>query len=115
MASYIATTQSARTTDFYSLSSSLNSAKDCLLHCPPKSDTAPKLVGYRPGYQIGVKFRLLNLPDIQLNLLPYKVLKEESHFINSLSSPPDYDARASSINSYRHLIRLAFNIRSRNS
>ncbi len=58
------------------------------------------LLSYRSGYQIGIEFRLLNLQDAQLNLLPDNVLKISPHLINSLPPSSDDDAGSSGMDSY---------------
>jgi hypothetical protein len=96
-ASYLSTTQPTGTTYSYPLSPSLHGAKHCLLHRSAESNTMLNLLSYRPSYQIGIEFRLLNLKDIQLNPLPDKALKVEPHFINSLPTSPDDYARSGSM------------------
>ena len=68
------------------------------------------LVGDCPGDQIGVKLRLMDLKDVELNPLPDEALKAEPQLVNSLPSPPDDHARPGGVNGYRHLICLALNL-----
>jgi len=109
-AGYLSATQSTGTTDFHSLGTSLHGAKHCLFHSPPVGNTALNLLSYCLRYQISIKLRLLNLLDIQLNPFPNKLLKVTPHFINSLPSAPDDDARPGGIDGYRHLICLTLNL-----
>ncbi len=109
-AGYLSTPQSAGTTDSHSLSPGLHGAKHGLLHRPAESNTMLNLLSYRPSYQKGVKFRLLNLQDAQLNPLADELLEMRPHFIDSLSPPPDDNAGSSGMDIYRYLIRLAVNL-----
>jgi hypothetical protein len=109
-ASYLGIAQSTGTTDSYSLSTSLNGAKNRLFHGSPVGNTALDLFGYRLSYQSGIKLSLPNLLDIQSNSLPDKFLKAKPQFINSLSSPSDDNARPGSMDSYRYLFCLAINL-----
>jgi hypothetical protein len=109
-ASYLSTAKSTGAAYSYPLSPSLQGAKYCLLHRPAESNTTLNLLSYRPSYQIGIKFRLLNLKNIELNPLSEEALKVEPQFINSLPSPPDDHARSGGMDSYRYLIRLAVNL-----
>jgi hypothetical protein len=109
-AGYLGTTQPAGAAYSYPLSPGLRGAEYCLLHCPAEGNAMLNLVGDCPGYQIGIKLRLLNLKDVELNPLPDKALKAAPQLVNSLPSPPDDHARACGVNGYRHLIRLALNL-----
>ena len=56
--------QSAGTTYLYSFGSCLDGAEDSLFHGPPVGYAAFNLLGYRPGYQVCIQFRLAYLLDI---------------------------------------------------
>jgi len=109
-AGYLGTTQSAGATHPHTLGAGLYGPHHHLLHRPPKGNTAFNLFGYSPGYQIGVKLRLLNFQNIQLDLLADKLLEENPHLINPLPAAPDDDARPGGMDIYRYLIGLAFNL-----
>ena len=99
-ASYLGTPQSTSATNPHSLSPSLNGTENCLLRCPPVSHPAFNLFRYRPSYQIGIKLRLLDLPDGESHLLSDKILKVEPHFINSLPPSTNDNTRPGSVNGY---------------
>ena len=96
---YFSTTQSAGTANSHPLGTSLHSTHHSLFHRPAVSNPALHLLSYGPGHQIGIKLRLLNLLDVQLNLLADKLLKVASHFIDSLSAPPNDDTRPGGMDS----------------
>jgi len=109
-ASYLSTTKSAGTAYSYPLSSGLGGTEHCLFYCPAEGNAMLNLIGYCPGYQIGIKFGLLNLENIKLNPLPNKALKLEPQFVNPLSSPPDDHSGSGGVNGYRNLVCLAVNL-----
>ena len=94
----------------YPLSPGLGGTEHCLFHCPAEGDAMLNLVGYCPGYQIGIKLGLLNLKDVELNPLADKPLKVEPQLVNPLSSPPDDHAGSGGVDGYRHLVCLAVNL-----
>jgi len=104
----LSATQPAGTSDFHSPGPSLSGAEDSLFHRSPVGNTVLNLVSYRPGYQIGVKFRLSHFLNIQPDPFTNKLLQAGSRFINSLPAPPDNNARAGSINGDEYLVCLAF-------
>src|SRR4030042_6092978 len=109
-ASYRSAAKPARAAHSNPPSASLQGAEYCLLHRPTKGDTTHNLLSNRFSYQIGIKFRLLNLNNIELNPLPETAFKVKPELINSLPSPSDDHTGSGGMNSYRHLIRLAVNL-----
>ena len=93
-----------------SLRPGLGGTEECLFHRPAVCNTALNLVGYCPGDQISIKFRLGHLLDIQPDPFPDKLLQLGSHFINPLSPSSDNNTGTGGMDGDEYLMGLALNL-----
>jgi hypothetical protein len=103
-AGYLSATQSAGTTNFHSLGTSLHSTEHHLFHSPAVSNTALNLLSDGLGHEMSIKLGLLNLLNIQLHPLTDQPFKVTPRFIDTLPATPDDNAGSGRIDSYRDLV-----------
>ncbi len=102
--------QSTGAGHLYALGPGLHGSSEGLFHGSPVGNAALHLVRDVPGHQISIQFGLLNFLDIQLGPFANKPFELRPHFINSLSTTPDDDARPGGVDGHHHLVGLTFNL-----
>jgi hypothetical protein len=96
--------------DFDAFPACLEGALQCLLHGTSVRNPALQLVGYGPGNQTCIEFRLLDLFDVQLYAFAYDLLEVRARLFDTLTAAANHDTGSGGMNRGDHLIRLSFDI-----
>src|SRR5437773_1789165 len=109
-AGHLSAAQPAGTLDLDALRSQTHRALHRLLHGTLVRDALVDLLGDTLGDELCLEFRLVNLLDVQLDLLPSALLQRSLQIVNLRTTLADHDPRLGGEDRHLDLVRRALDL-----